>query len=81
MELVFGKELRTTSIDTEERQVVLALDKGDKCVLVLGINRVEVEYVDGSWTVTHTGNIVSNEIQRDNPRGFVELGADLRSLG
>ena len=77
MEIVIGK----TRLDAEDRHMVAALDKGDKCILVLGIYRVEVEYIDGSWTVTHTGNVVGNEIPRDDPKGFVERGADLRSLG
>ena len=76
MDLIFGK----TQLETEDCHVVVSLDKCDRCTLVLGINRVEIVYVDGSWTVVRTGNVVSQEIPRTDPNGFVEVSANLQDL-
>jgi len=74
MDIVFGE----TSITTERRRVAVSLDKGETAVLVVGINRIEVMYVDGGWRVACNQNIDVDQAQSDDR--FVQMGVDLSKL-
>lgn len=80
MDIVIGSSHKPTSICTEERSVVVAPDVGDKIVVVLGINRVTIEHVDGSWTLSHGSNVVSKHLSQKDPNAFIPLNVDLKEL-
>ena len=80
MEIVIGNSQKSTSIDTEERTVAIAPDKGDKLVVVMGINRVEIEHVDGSWTISHNANVVSRPISNSDPKAFIPMDEKLSDI-
>lgn len=77
MNLVIGDGFKSTSIDTEERRVAIAPDKGDKLVIVLGINRVQIEHTDGSWVITHGPNVISNLLAQRSEKAFSPVGTNL----
>ncbi len=77
MELAIGSSLKSTVIKTEECRLVLSPDKGDKLIVLLGINRVEIEYVDGSWTIAHGPNVVSTLLLQSDPKAFCAVGTPL----
>lgn len=80
MEIVIGNSQKSTSIDTEERRVAIAPDKGDKLIVVLGINRVEIEHIDGSWTITHGPNVTSKLLPQSDPKAFSPVGEKLNEI-
>jgi len=77
MEIVIGDSRKSTSIDTEERRAAIAPDRGDKLVVVLGINRVEIEHIDGSWTITHGPNVVRKLLTQTDQKAFSPVGKSL----
>lgn len=80
MDIVIGNSRKPTSICTEEQHVVVAPDVGDKIVVVLGINRVTIEHVDGSWTLSHGSNVVSKHLSQNDPNAFVPSDVNLKEL-
>lgn len=80
MEIVIGNSQTATTIDTEERRIAIAPDKGDKLVILLGINRVEIEHVDGSWTITHGANVVIRVISQSDPKTFWPVDEKIKNL-
>ena len=72
MNIKFGQPQGTpeTTLVTEHRTAQISLDKNEKVVLELGINRVEIEYVDGSWTVTNGPNITQKLLSQQDQRAF-----------
>lgn len=80
MQFVIGDSQNSTSIDTEERQAAIAPDKGDRLVIVLGINRVEIEHIDGSWTITHGANVITRALPQTDPKAFCALNQKLNEV-
>lgn len=77
MQIVLGDSQNPTSIDTALRCAAIAPDKGDKLVVVLGINRVEIEHIDGSWTISHGANVISRALSQTDPKAFSPLDQKL----
>lgn len=77
MQIVIGDSQNPTSIDTALRCAAIAPDKGDKLVVVLGINRVEIEHIDGSWTISHGANVISRALSQTDPKAFSPLDQKL----
>lgn len=70
MQIVIGDSQNSTSIDTEARRAAIAPDRGDKLVVVLGTNRVEIVHVDGSWTISHGANVITRVLSQSDPKAF-----------
>lgn len=80
MEIIVGEYPKNTSVNTDEQSVVVSADKGDRVVLVLGVNRVQVEYIDGSWTIRHGANIKVKLLPQSDPPAFAPVDANAGEL-
>jgi hypothetical protein len=77
MEIAIGTVSKATTIETEERKAAISLDKGEKLVVVLGINRVQIEYINGAWTATHGPNVLTSVLLRSDEKAFSPVGSKL----
>lgn len=70
----------STRITTHTKKVAIAPEKGEVVTLVLGINRVEVAFVDGNWTISHGPNVQTKELLGADEKAFVPSGVSLESI-
>jgi len=80
MDIVFGNRNHCTKLETEDRKVAIALDKGDKLSVILGINRVQIEHINGEWVITHGSNVANKLLPQSDDNAFFKYSVDLSEL-